>query len=964
MPVLQCAIDASKAKSGAQEFQQAANQVKNAANQAAGETGNLNKGLTGLGNTATSIKKAILEVGAAIGLTFTLKHVYDEVVGFDTALVSLGRSSGLQGKALDDLSDSILGLSRHIPVAATELAGIASVAAKLGAKGKDDILAFTEPIARLSVVTGEGANELAAGLAQLLTVSGGSTKEIGALAGELDELRLHTAESAGGILSAAGAVARATTGFHATAGEAMAIASVMSEIGGRAEFAGQAVAESMGKMSAAIGQGGLYLKDFSVFTGKSADELTRMFKDSPVDAFVLFLDSLHRASDEGKDLNRTLDLLGIGSGKASESLITMSKHVDKVEESLRLVREGGVKGIEIPDTLTNQLKILGNNLDAIALKMVSSDGLLADFKGMLKGMTDALASDQIGLAAEIFWATIKLEWTKGFAWISKMWDQFEPVFDEFGKRLVQTMGIAGANAGAALWAGMKNSAASYWEGMKHDQTIKDLTTDYMGQLDKMDPQWKQHQTAPAVQERFQSYNSVVAIENQRHQDEQSRLAGTGAVTDDMLKQMSGVWGKPWPSTLPSANAADVQQLDAGIQAAQAEVDRLRAQAKATSQPATMPASAPAGGGYSWIGDTTDLGMWGSASSGGGASGGSSDNAHSQAIRDRLTGYTNEQRALAQLLPQRQREAELLKIEADANLAFGKDSDAATASIREQIQGYDDLQKAQGDAEFDKVLQDLQDETRFTYLGNEQRAIEVELLKERNMLASHGITGADQDAQLRKLKDGLDQLQRAKDLQNLAHDMSNAFGDAFESVILGTKNLKQAFQSLMLDIEKIIIHDMVTVPLARGIEGLLGGAFGSLFGGGAPDMSGVPSGGHAMARGGAFDQTRLLPFAGGGIFDGPTFFRFAAGAGVMGEAGPEAIMPLDRGSDGKLGVRARAGGQSAIPVVIQIVNQSSQKVQAIPGRQTFDGEKYIQQVVLKDLDQFGPISQKLRTKGLQ
>lgn len=41
----------------------------------------------------------------------------------------------------------------------------------------------------------------------------------------------------------------------------------------------------------------------------------------------------------------------------------------------------------------------------------------------------------------------------------------------------------------------------------------------------------------------------------------------------------------------------------------------------------------------------------------------------------------------------------------------------------------------------------------------------------------------------------------------------------------------------------------------------------------------------------------------GIYDSPQFFAFAKGAGVFGEAGPEAIMPLTRTSDGSLGVRA-------------------------------------------------------------
>ncbi|MCA0433502.1 MAG: phage tail tape measure protein [Proteobacteria bacterium] len=61
--------------------------------------------------------------------------------------------------------------------------------------------------------------------------------------------------------------------------------------------------------------------------------------------------------------------------------------------------------------------------------------------------------------------------------------------------------------------------------------------------------------------------------------------------------------------------------------------------------------------------------------------------------------------------------------------------------------------------------------------------------------------------------------------------------------------------------------------------------------------------------------RATPFAAGGIVNSPVLFPLAQGAGLMGEAGPEAIMPLARGSDGKLGVRG--GGGRAVQVTINI-----------------------------------------------
>tara|TARA_Y100000592_G_scaffold27491_1_gene43640 strand:- start:5949 stop:8186 length:2238 start_codon:yes stop_codon:yes gene_type:complete len=68
-----------------------------------------------------------------------------------------------------------------------------------------------------------------------------------------------------------------------------------------------------------------------------------------------------------------------------------------------------------------------------------------------------------------------------------------------------------------------------------------------------------------------------------------------------------------------------------------------------------------------------------------------------------------------------------------------------------------------------------------------------------------------------------------------------------------------------------------------------------------------------ANGNVFYQNKVVPFARGGIVNQPTIFPMANGAGLMGEAGPEAIMPLRRGPSGRLGVEA-AGGAGGNVVV--------------------------------------------------
>jgi lambda family phage tail tape measure protein len=84
-----------------------------------------------------------------------------------------------------------------------------------------------------------------------------------------------------------------------------------------------------------------------------------------------------------------------------------------------------------------------------------------------------------------------------------------------------------------------------------------------------------------------------------------------------------------------------------------------------------------------------------------------------------------------------------------------------------------------------------------------------------------------------------------------------------------------------------------------------------------------SGAFPFAQGGVFSGGRVQPFAAGGIVSTPTYFPTATGLGLMGEAGPEAVMPLSRGADGRLGVTG-SGGSTNINVTIQATDLDSFK----------------------------------------
>jgi len=125
--------------------------------------------------------------------------------------------------------------------------------------------------------------------------------------------------------------------------------------------------------------------------------------------------------------------------------------------------------------------------------------------------------------------------------------------------------------------------------------------------------------------------------------------------------------------------------------------------------------------------------------------------------------------------------------------------------------------------------------------------------------------------------------------------------AFEGVALKGKSLSEALRGVALSLSKMVLSSAFK-PFESGLSKFFSNAFAGTLG---------------FANGGAVQSGLPVPFASGGVIASPVAFPLAGGrTGVMGERGAEAIMPLARGPDGRLGVRADGTG-GAINVTFNV-----------------------------------------------
>ena len=152
----------------------------------------------------------------------------------------------------------------------------------------------------------------------------------------------------------------------------------------------------------------------------------------------------------------------------------------------------------------------------------------------------------------------------------------------------------------------------------------------------------------------------------------------------------------------------------------------------------------------------------------------------------------------------------------------------------------------------------------------------------------------------------------------AEQAENAVVNAFKGmedamvkfVMTGKLNFRDLANSIISDLTRMLVRAAVTKPL-----------FSFLFPGLAD--GGVVSGGEIVpsANGNVFAKNKIVPYKMGGIVNRPTLFPMANGMGLMGEAGPEGVLPLKRGRDGKLGVIANGGGVGNIVVNVDASGSS-------------------------------------------
>ncbi len=349
-------------------------------------------GLQNFGKAALGF--VLSPVGAVLtilgGLFALIEGNKETVIEFNAELAEVGKTTELSGKELEDFGQAIVQLSQKLKIVeAKSLLEYAKIAGQLGVEGTENILLFTEAMAKLAVTTNITGKEGATSVSRLLTVTDGGVQNIAAFSDEITNLGNKFLATQKEIVDNAASIALNVARYDLGRKYILAYAAATKAVGIESEQAGTTLART------------LFVMDKAIRTGKGIDEIAKLtkinvadlkaeFKKDPGAVLTNLIKGLHDTKEAGGSLGQELENLGLGSVKFQKGISVLATAgfdkltgaIDRVNNSSGSMR----KEFEISsNTLSAQLAKTSIAWHNLVLSVDDGQGALSKFVAFLVG---------------------------------------------------------------------------------------------------------------------------------------------------------------------------------------------------------------------------------------------------------------------------------------------------------------------------------------------------------------------------------------------------------------------------------------------------------------------------------------------------------------------------------------------------------------------------------------------------
>lgn len=308
-----------------------------------------------------------------------LQQSVDSAINFEDSFANVSKTFTGTDEQLQQLNEDIKEMSTRVPVSTSELNNLASIAGQLGVKA-EDISTFTEIVAGLGEATNITSEEAGKLMAQFNNITN-FTEGYGAegyerFASTIVHLGNNSATTEKDIMNMAQRFASAGTLAGLNAPEILGMATALSSVGIASESGGTSLTKMTQKIQNAIETGSEDLNAFAEVAGVTADEFSKKWQESPVEAINMFLGGLNKTYKEGGSVMKLLDELGFNEVRlrnAASALATSEKDLgyyvglanEAWDKNSALQTEVGRKY----DTVASKQKMLKNSIELARIEI-------------------------------------------------------------------------------------------------------------------------------------------------------------------------------------------------------------------------------------------------------------------------------------------------------------------------------------------------------------------------------------------------------------------------------------------------------------------------------------------------------------------------------------------------------------------------------------------------------------------
>lgn len=301
--------------------------------------------------------------------------VFKASMDYESAFAGVRKTVDATEEEFAELSAGIREMTKVLPASAVEIAGVAESAGQLGI-ANEHILSFTRTMIDLGEATNLSAEQAATEFARFANIVGMSQKDFDRLGSTVVALGNNLATTEREIVEMAMRLAGAGAQIGLTEAQIMSFAAALSSVGIEAEAGGSAFSRVMINISNAVQSGGEELGQFAKVAGMSSKEFRKAFEDDAAGAIIAFIAGLSKMSEEGKNVFKVLDDLGLSEIRVRDALLRAAGASDVFTESIEMGTRAWDENIALTEeaeqryaTSESQIKILWNRLKDVAITL-------------------------------------------------------------------------------------------------------------------------------------------------------------------------------------------------------------------------------------------------------------------------------------------------------------------------------------------------------------------------------------------------------------------------------------------------------------------------------------------------------------------------------------------------------------------------------------------------------------------